>query len=373
MIIRCPNCGSTYDISKQPQAAGRKVKCMRCSHVWKAEAIDPAAPAPAPTLPKAAEPPPPPAVSEIAVPRSSAPAARMPEPQRAAEPRIAQSSLFGAEPAAHTANGYNGSAGEGEANGHYAGDRYSPPQAPSLQPPPRRDDFDADEPPPRRAAPAKSADAGYFDDEPVAQRAPASTRQPARASYREPPQDTYRDEAYGDYDRTSFEQDDFSPRRDTRRDREHRGPSRGRRAAAIVGWVAYLAAMGGLAAYAYAGRDLVVAWLPGAAPYYAELGLPVNRYGLEFRDVTASWGTTPSGRRALAISVGVENVTSQAVKVPSVVIAFKDANGDELFYHAEADALPKTLQAGKTAKFAATVPVPAEATRSVQVRFATGL
>lgn len=375
MIIRCPNCGSTYDISKQPQAAGRKVKCMRCSHVWKAEAIDPSAPAP--MLPKAAEPAPqpPPAASEIAVPRTQAPAARMPEPQRpAVEPQMAQSSLFGAEPAAHATNGYNGGTSEGEANGYYAGERFSAPQAPSLQPPPgRRSDFDEDEPPPRRSSATKSADADYFDDEPVAQRAPGPPRRSSRTAYREPPQDSYRDDAYASYDRPAFEQDDFSPRRETRRDREHRGSSRGRRAAAIVGWVAYLAAMGSLAAYVYAGRDQVVAWLPGAAPYYAKLGLPVNRYGLEFRDVTASWSTTPSGRRALAISVGVENVTSQAMKVPSIVIAFRDANGDELFYHAEADALPKTLQAGKKAKFAATVPVPAEATRAIQVRFATGL
>lgn len=370
MIIRCPNCGSTYDISKQPQAAGRKVKCMRCSHVWKAEAIDPAAAAPPPVV-KAAEPvaapPAPVAASEISVPRPVAPTLRAPEP----EPRITQSSLFGPEPAAHGAIGFNGSA-ETESNGYHA-DSYSPPQAPSLQPPPmpRRNDFEADEaPPPRRPAPPKVADAGYFDDEPAAAR---PQRQPPRQQYREPPQETYRDDAYGDYDRDQFGQDDFSPRRDARLDREPRGSSRGRRAATIVGWVAYLAAMGAIAAYAYAGRDQVVAWLPGAAPYYASFGMPVNRYGLEFRDVTAAWSTTPSGRRALAISVGVENVTSAPVKVPSVVIAFKDANGDELFYHAEADALPKTLQGGKTAKFAATVPVPADATRAVQVRFATGL
>ncbi|MFO1172103.1 MAG: zinc-ribbon domain-containing protein [Hyphomicrobiaceae bacterium] len=375
MIIRCPNCGSTYDISKQPQAAGRKVKCMRCSHVWKAEAIDPAAaapPAPAKSPEPVSAPPAPVAASEISVPRPVAPTLRVPAPP-VPEPRVAQSSLFGPEPTAHAANGFNGTA-ETETNGYHA-ESFAAPQPAPLQPPPmpRRNDFEADEaPPPRRPAPPKGPDAGYFDDEPVAA-APRAPRQPPRQQYREPPQETYRDDAYGDYDRDQFGQDDFSPRRDARLDREPRGSSRGRRAATIVGWVAYLAAMGAIAAYAYAGRDQVVAWLPGAAPYYASFGMPVNRYGLEFRDVTAAWSTTPSGRRALAISVGVENVTKDAVKVPSVVIAFKDANGDELFYHAEADALPKTLQAGKTAKFAATVPVPADATRAVQVRFATGL
>ncbi len=177
----------------------------------------------------------------------------------------------------------------------------------------------------------------------------------------------YRDEAYGD---NGYGQDEFAPVRDARA--RHQAPSRGRRAAAIVGWVAYLAAVGSLGAYIYAGRDQIVTWLPGAAPYYEQFGLPVNQYGLAFKDVKAEWGKVVDGQGALAISIGVTNTTGQAQRVPTVVIAFKDANGDEIFYRAMADALPKTLQAGKSAKFSATLQVPADVTRAIQVRFASG-
>lgn len=367
MIIRCPSCGSTYDISKQPQAAGRKVKCMRCAHVWKAEPVDPAAPiAQSRTEPElaTAAPLPPPPPSEIAVPRPAV------MPSRAAEAAsmagLGAGAEVSAEPtqAARARNGFNGLNGDHHGNGYAPGEAFDPP--PPAAPAPRHaSDFD-DPPPARRQAAAPQADAGYFDDAPPPQR-PARRPGP---QWREPPRESYRDDAYGDYER-GYGQDEFAPSRDARA-RQH-APSRGRRAAAIVGWVAYLAAVGALGAYVYTGRDQIVSWLPGAAPYYQQFGLPVNQYGLEFKDVKAEWGKVSNGQAELAVSIGVANVTGAAQKVPTVVIAFKDANGDEIFYRAMSDALPKTLQAGKSAKFSATLQVPAEATRAIQVRFARSL
>jgi predicted Zn finger-like uncharacterized protein len=367
MIIRCPSCGSTYDISKQPQAAGRKVKCMRCSHVWKADPVDIA-----PAVAKSATSPvvpPPAAASEIAVARPPV-AARAPESFSTALANGAagyQNGTSEAAPAPRVGNGFNGLANAPEDADFGASDRLAAPPPPLTTAARRPADFEANLGPARRPVAASPPDAGYYEEEAPP---PRQARRP-EPQWREPPQASYRDEAYGDYDQ-GYAQDDFSPRQGGRPVREPR-VSRGRRAAAIVGWVAYLAALGSLGAYAYAGRDQIVAWLPGAAPYYAEFGLPVNRYGLQFRDVQATWGKATAGQAELAVSVGVENVTSKAVKVPTVVIAFKDADGDELFYRAMADALPSTLQAGKSAKFSATLQVPTDATRAIQVRFATGL
>ncbi len=365
MIIRCPSCGSTYDISKQPQAAGRKVKCMRCSHVWKAEPVDAAAPLAQPhteQAPMAASPMPPPPPSQIAVPRPPVMPARSLEATSMSGVGAGDSIEAPLVPPPKARNGFNGLNGDHRGNGHAAEDGFDPP--PPVVPAPRRhSDFDDPPPATRRQAPAPQADAGYYDEAPAPQR-PARRPEP---QWREPPRESYRDEAYGD---NGYGQDEFAPARDARA--RHQAPSRGRRAAAIVGWVAYLAAVGSLGAYIYAGRDQIVTWLPGAAPYYEQFGLPVNQYGLAFKDVKAEWGKVVDGQGALAISIGVANTTGQAQKVPTVVIAFKDANGDEIFYRAMADALPKTLQAGKSAKFSATLQVPAEVTRAIQVRFASG-
>lgn len=367
MIIRCPSCGSTYDISKQPQAAGRKVKCMRCSHVWKAEPVDAAAPQAQPhtePAPMAAAPMPPPPPSEIAVPRPPVMPARSVEAASMAGAGAEDSMEASLASAAKARNGFNGLNGDHHSNGHALEDSFDPP--PPVAPAPRRQSsFDDPPAPTRRQAPVPQADAGYFDDSPAPQR-PSRRPEP---QWREPPRESYRDEAYGDFDR-GYAQDEFAPARDSRA--RHQAPSRGRRAAAIVGWVAYLAAVGSLGAYIYAGRDQIVSWLPGAAPYYQQFGLAVNQFGLAFKDVKAEWGKVVDGQGALTISIGVANETGQAQKVPTVVIAFKDANGDEIFYRAlSPDALPRTLQAGKSAKFSATLQVPAEVTRAIQVRFAT--
>lgn len=366
MIIRCPSCGSTYDISKQPQAAGRKVKCMRCSHVWKAEPVDAAAPLAQPhtgSAPMAAAPIPPPPPSEIAVPRPPVMPARSVEAASMAGAGGEDQIVTPLAPAPKARNGFNGLNGDHRGNGHAVEDTFNPPPA-LAQNTRRQSDFDEPPPATRRQAPPPQADAGYFDEAPAPQRPP---RRP-EPQWREPPRDSYRDEAYGDFDR-GYAQDEFAPARDARA--RHQGPSRGRRAAAIVGWVAYLAAVGSLGAYIYAGRDQIVSWLPGAAPYYKQFGLPVNQYGLAFKDVKAEWGKVVDGQAELKISVGIENTTSQSQKVPTIVIGLKDQDGYEMAFR-DADPELGRLGAGKSDKFSVILKVPAKATRAIQVRFATG-
>ena len=76
MIIVCPSCSTRFAVNAAAfPAAGRKVKCARCAHVW--HALPEAAEAPAPA--RAAAPAPVPA----AAPAAPAPAAPPPRPARA--------------------------------------------------------------------------------------------------------------------------------------------------------------------------------------------------------------------------------------------------------------------------------------------------
>jgi len=72
MIIACPSCSTRFAVNAAAfPAAGRKVKCARCAHVWHAlpEAETEAAPARA-AAPPAADVPPPPAVARPQTPRA---------------------------------------------------------------------------------------------------------------------------------------------------------------------------------------------------------------------------------------------------------------------------------------------------------------
>jgi predicted Zn finger-like uncharacterized protein len=40
MIIKCPQCSATYDVPSAAAVQGRKVRCTRCAHVWRAEVIE---------------------------------------------------------------------------------------------------------------------------------------------------------------------------------------------------------------------------------------------------------------------------------------------------------------------------------------------
>ena len=142
------------------------------------------------------------------------------------------------------------------------------------------------------------------------------------------------------------------------------------RAATIIGWLAFLLALGGLGAGAWLKSEEVVRQLPGAAPLYALAGSPVNIRGLEFTGLQTKWQLDQRGRPVLGISGQVKNISQAPRPVPSVVFAFRDDDGLELFDWAtpmRSDPLPP----GETQEFISVVPVPPEAVRHVEVRFAT--
>jgi predicted Zn finger-like uncharacterized protein len=83
MILTCPSCGARYGVDANAIGpGGRRVKCVRCGHIW----IQPSPAQPAPTV-TAAPPPPPAAPAQRA---RTAPPQAAPAPTAAAAPSAPQ-------------------------------------------------------------------------------------------------------------------------------------------------------------------------------------------------------------------------------------------------------------------------------------------
>ena len=147
---------------------------------------------------------------------------------------------------------------------------------------------------------------------------------------------------------------------------------RSSRIAAAIAWVAFLLVLAGLGALAYVERQVVVRALPGTAAAFAAMGAPVNVRGLEFSAVDSQWQVDPRGRPVLSLTGQVKNVSRESQKVPTVVFAFLDADGRELFDWATPVRLT-SLAPGETMPFTTVVPAPPEAVRGVEIRFAKAL
>jgi hypothetical protein len=108
--------------------------------------------------------------------------------------------------------------------------------------------------------------------------------------------------------------------------------------------------------------------LPGASRLYAMLGMPVGAEGLAFEGVRYGW-TTDGGQTVLEVQGNVRNTSSAAMAVPTVVIALRDENGDEISeWTTEVGAAE--LAAGEEAPFLRQIPSPPSNVRSLKVRFA---
>ena len=141
------------------------------------------------------------------------------------------------------------------------------------------------------------------------------------------------------------------------------------RIAGGIAWVAFAAVLFGLGAFAWIDRVGVVRALPGAAAAYGLLGAPVNARGLEFSGVDAQWQIDGKGRPVLSLTGQVKNITREPQSVPTVVFAFLDEDGRELFDWATPVRI-NSLPAGETLPFTTVVPAPPEAVRNVEIRFA---
>jgi hypothetical protein len=108
--------------------------------------------------------------------------------------------------------------------------------------------------------------------------------------------------------------------------------------------------------------------LPGAASTYERLGLPVNVRGLEFDKIKYSWETN-GGRPILEVYGDIVNVTSEPLKVPTIVFGLRTKEKVEVYQWA-ADVTSELLPGGQRTAFSAQIPTPPKSIRDVQVRFA---
>ena len=135
-----------------------------------------------------------------------------------------------------------------------------------------------------------------------------------------------------------------------------------------AGWAALAIILGGVTSYVYYGRIAVVRILPGAAATYERLGLPVNVRGLEFDKIKYSWETS-AGRPVLEVYGDIVNVTSEPLKVPTVVFGLRTKEKVEVYQWA-ADVRSELLPGGQRTAFNAQIPTPPKSIHDVQVRFA---
>ena len=113
------------------------------------------------------------------------------------------------------------------------------------------------------------------------------------------------------------------------REKEFSRKESGSRLAALTAWGGTAAVFFALGIGAVVKRDDVVRMFPEASSAYAMAGLPVNRFGLEFSDITADRvfdGTTP----VLNVTGRVLNVTDRVQPVPDIRVDLRNDTGHEV-------------------------------------------
>jgi len=135
-----------------------------------------------------------------------------------------------------------------------------------------------------------------------------------------------------------------------------------------IGWgilALIIAVVVGLFAFA---PGATVSFLPGASRIYAMLGMPVGTQGLAFEGVRYGW-TNDGSQTVLEVQGNVKNTSSATMSVPTVVIALRDENGDEISEWTT-EVGTAELGAGEEAPFLRQIPSPPSNVRSLKVRFA---
>ena len=145
-------------------------------------------------------------------------------------------------------------------------------------------------------------------------------------------------------------------------------PPRKKPSVVTIGWLVlalFVASVIGTLALA---PSAVTSILPGAARLYALFGVPVGARGLVFEDVRYGW-TSDSGQTVLEIEGNVVNLTSSTVAVPTILIALRDAGGEEISeWVTEIGA--EQLAAGERAPFLRQISSPPSNVSSIKVHFA---
>ncbi len=136
----------------------------------------------------------------------------------------------------------------------------------------------------------------------------------------------------------------------------------------VAGWATLCLVVTCMIGSAYIFRTNIVRALPATAGVYESLGMPVNIRGFEFHRVTYSWKMV-ANKNVLQVEGIIINLTNRPSRVPTVVFAFRDESGKELYHWAER-VRQRPLPSRQSTSFITRIPAPPVAVRSLQVRFA---
>ena len=95
--------------------------------------------------------------------------------------------------------------------------------------------------------------------------------------------------------------------------------------AIAVGWIGAIAILGVILGLMIGNRVSIVKKWPKSASFYAMLGVPVNLYGLEIKNIEVRSGIDEQGPRLMVLGV-VKNVTNSAKALPYLRITLLDGH-----------------------------------------------
>ena len=134
------------------------------------------------------------------------------------------------------------------------------------------------------------------------------------------------------------------------------------------GWAALAAFVALPFAAAAAFSETVVAFAPAAAPFYERLGMAVNIYGLEIRNLEQKH-LIDGDARVLAVKGEILNISGKDRKVPALRLALKNELGEEAYVWT-VDSAVRPLRPGEATVFTTRVQAPPEAAQKIEIRFA---
>ena len=357
MILECPNCETCYEIPEDLPPEGRKVRCASCQHVWNATIEN---------QPKA-----PPSIDdfddeeivfknddEMAMEATEEPAA---EPEAdAGNDQGSIDDIFGTDtPAEEPAE--EPVAEEG--NSQSSVDDLFAQEAETEEPP--------EEPAPEEKA---VVDTDAFAESETAPEEETAESGPPTAS-----DESFSESAMEEVFTSAVKESDSSTTTFSGEETEEAetppiiiGKAKKRRSFVpgniAAGWAALAIILSSVTSFAYFNSITVVRMLPGSAATYESFGLPVNVRGLEFDKIKYSWETS-AGRPVLEVFGDIVNVTSEPLKVPTVVFGLRTKEKVEVYQWA-ADVRTELLPGGQRTAFSAQIPTPPKSIRDLQVRFA---
>ena len=136
----------------------------------------------------------------------------------------------------------------------------------------------------------------------------------------------------------------------------------------LRGWGALAAFIALPFAAAAAFPENVVTLAPAAAPLYQRIGMDVNIYGLEIRNLEQKH-LIDGEARVLAIKGEILNISGKDRKVPGLRLALLNELGEEAYaWTVESGVRP--LRPGEATVFTTRVQAPPEAAQKIEIRFA---